>query len=97
MIIESDGSGGWFVQKGGTSWHITEAWLDEMESHHRKRVNPAWRRLRHLLRSGSTDETRVGEAFSEGYAALTDRGSAKPSRSSELREWNRGKRANRQP
>lgn len=92
---------GWFIQEGGTAFHINLSWCDEMWRHQFKRhADPRpFHRLRYLIETGSTDQAAVQQAFHEAMGLLGQPIASQPVETRverpELHEWIRGRRANR--
>ncbi len=95
MIVESDGNGGWFLQGVdhlNASVHITPEWCDEMERH--QPGSPGFNRLRYLIDRDAGNAADIAAAYGD---MQTTRRAARSVRrdTTALREWAKGKRANR--
>lgn len=89
MIVESDGSGGWFIGNVdglNASIHLTEAWLTEYERHH----GPQHRMRALLRRADPVTATDVRAVLENRYTKT--RG---PKGDQALRDWRKAKRENR--
>jgi len=99
MIIESDGNGGWLVERNNRYIHLTEEWLAEMYRHQVKPYgnNPAYNRLVHAFRT-SSDPNVIAERLEAFYGNRQKPARGGRSNASPIQEFakrRRNERANR--
>ncbi len=96
MIIESDGNGGWLVERNNRYIHLTEEWLAEMDRHQVKPYgnNPSFNLLVRAFRT-STDPDEIGERLEAFYGNRQKPVSKEKPDVAPIREFARRQRANR--
>ncbi len=101
MIVESDGNGGWFLQGVdhlNASVHLTVEWCAEYERHQIKPYgvnNSGFNWLQFLVTGGTSDPDEIRTAFVDMQSSRPVKPKPMKRDTTQLREWAKGKRANR--